>query len=289
MASFQRQTLRLLCLCRLHRPTDLILLLQIGLWGSLLATAGKPQWGAVLLLLLASTLIRCAAWVLNDWADARISADARESFIAQGLVTRRQAQWLLATLLLMALLLILPLPTDLLYFAMLTPLLLLGLPLIRTRLALSQVWLGLCIAWLIPLTYAAQGLLPDKAGWLLFTAVLLWASAFTTLYALPRRQYEGTLGIRSLAQVFGDQSGMFVLFIQTTAIFTLWLVGLHLELGIFYTLGLVVALLLLPWQLWLLFSSSYGASRSYYSQIWTGLAISCGIIFHFLCQNQVLN
>ena len=287
LAPWYRQLLRLLCLCRLHRPTDLLLLLLIGLWASLLANKGEPLWWPMLAVLLAATLVRCAAWILIDWADARISSSAGESFIAQGLVQRQQAQYLFAALLLFALVLILPLGTPLLYFALITPLLLLGLPLIRMRMALSQLWLGLCIAWIVPLAYTAQGVLPDKAGGLLFTAATLWATAFTTLYALPRSSYETRLGIRSLPQLFGEQSGLFVLLMQIAAIFSLWLAGKQLGLGLFYTLGLTVALLMLPWQLWLLFyTPPRGALRSYHSQIWTGVAIAAGIVFHFLCLSQ---
>ncbi len=280
----RRMLLRYLCLCRLHRPTDLILLLLGGIWASLLASDGQPAWLPMLALLLAAALVRCAAWILNDWLDARLSAQASESFIAQGLIPRIRAQQLFAALLGLALMLILPWGEKLLYLAAATPLLLLGLPLIRTRLFLTQIWLSLCFAWIIPLAWAAQGAWPDETGWLLFTAMALWSSAFTTLYALPRSPYEQRLGIRSLAQLFGEQTWLFVLLMQAAALGTLWVVGEHAGLGLFFFLGLLVAVLLLPWQLWLLLvRPQRGALRCYYSQIWTGVAIASGLAFHYLC------
>lgn len=283
-ALWRKQVLRLLCLCRLHRPTDLVLLLLIGLWGSLLASQGSPQWAPMLALLFAATLVRCASWIAIDWCDARLAPDAGESFIAQGLVSRQLALRLFGSTLFIALLLILPLGAPLLYLILAVPPLLVGLALIRSRFFLTQAWLGLCIAWMLPLAHAAQGSWPDKSGWLMFTAAALWATAFTTLYAIPRHDYEARLGVRSLAQLFGEQSASFVLLMQGAAIFTLWLAGQTAPLGLFYTLGLLVAVALLPWQHWLLISSPRrGALRAYHQQIWSGIAIACGILFHFLC------
>ena len=273
----------LMCLCRLHRPTDLLLLLLGGLSASLLAGDGSPHGLALLRLLLAVTLVRCAAWVLNDWLESRLSPTAGESFIAHRLVDHASARYLFAALLGLALLLVLPLGLPLLYLALAVPLLLAGLWWIRTRLYLTQLWLGICFAWLVPLAYAAQGQWPDKGGWLFTLGMALWAMAFTTLYAWPRTAYEQRLGIHSLAQLFGEQSWRFVLLVQALAIVALWLAGNVLGLGWAYTLGLMLALLLLLWQIWLIVAVPVrGILRSYRSQVVTGIAILAGIVFDYL-------
>jgi 4-hydroxybenzoate polyprenyltransferase len=278
---------RFLNICRLHRPTDIVLFLLPGLWSALLASGGELHWLPLLLLLGAALLIRCAAWVYNDWMESRLLEPAQESFIARKLVSPLEAQLLFSALLLLALLLIWPLGTPLLYYAIVALALLLGYPILKTRLLLTQPYLGSCYAWLVPMAWATQGVTPDKSAWLLFTAVLLWATAFTTLYALPRRNYEQQVGIRSLAQLFGENSWLFILAMQFSALFTLWLIGRQLELNLFFRIGLATALLLLPYQHWLLFSHPQrGPRRSYRNQIWSGLALLCGIAFHFLCTCQ---
>ncbi|MFU8838176.1 MAG: UbiA family prenyltransferase [Thiohalomonadaceae bacterium] len=288
IADWYRQSLPYLYLCRLHRPTDLLLLLIPAIWASLLASGGDLQWGPMLALLLAASLVRCAMWILADWQDSRLATDASESFIAQQLVSLRHAQHLFLLLWGLALLLLLPLGGKLLLLASAAPLFALGLFWIRTRLYLTQLWLGLAIAWLVPMAWLAQGVWPNKGGWLLFTAVALWASAYTTLYALPRAPYEQRLGIRSLAQLFDEHNWLFFLLLQSAAIFSLWLAGQQLALGLFYSLGLVVALLLLLWQLWLLLSTpGRGALRCYHHQSWTGIAIGCGIAFDYLCKGSL--
>ncbi len=284
LAAWSKQLRRYTDPCRLNRPADLALFLLPGLWASLLAANGLPHWSKVLALLLAAALIRCAAWLFDDWMESRLLPEAPESYLRQGAISLREAQWLLGILLAAALLLLLPLPAKLFYFAWPVPLLLAAYPFIKTRLLLTQLYLGLCYAWLVPLAYTAQGEMPGKAAWLLFTATLLWASAFATLYALPRRDYELRLGIRSLAQLFAGNSWFFIMVMQLSAFFSLWLAGRQMELGIFFDLGLVVAVLLLPYQQWLLFSHPVGGPlRSYRSQIWSGIAVLCGIGFHYLC------
>lgn len=287
LAAWSRQLARYFYLCRLNHPTDLALLLLPGVWAALLAADGAPRWGSVTLLLLAATLVRSAAWVFNDWMESRLLPEAPESFLARGVVSVKEERWVLGLLLGGALLLLLPLPGQLLYYAWAAPLLLAAYPFLKTRLLLTQPYLGLCYAWLVPLAYAAQGVMPGKSAWLLFVATLLWASAFTTLYALPRRSYEQRVGIRSLAQLFGNDSWLFITVLQLSAISSLWLAGRQAAPGIFFGLGLLVAVLLIPYQLWLLFSHPLqGPLRSYRSQVWSGLAILCGIGFHYLCRGQ---
>ncbi|MCW9088661.1 MAG: UbiA family prenyltransferase [Gammaproteobacteria bacterium] len=276
---------RFLCLCRLHRPADIPLLLLPALWASLLAAEGMPQTGAMLSLLLAALLFRCAAWTFNDWMESRLLPEAPESFVARKIISPREAQLLFATLLLISLLLLLPLGLPLLYYSAVALLLLLGFPLLKTRLLITQPYLGLCYAWIVPMAWSAQGSAPGKGAWLMFTAVLLSATAFNTLYALPRRRYEQRVGIGSVPQLLGNSSWLFILLAQLAAVVALWLAGRQLQLEIFFSLALVVVLLLLPYQQWLLFSHpQHGPMRSYRNQIWSAIAVFCGIAFHFICR-----
>ncbi len=279
-----KQLLRYAYLCRLNHPTDLALFLFPALWASLLATDGSPDWSQLVSLLLAAALIRCAAWVYNDWMEARLLPEAPESWLKRGEIRLREEQYLLAALFVAALLLLLLLPAKLFFYALPVPLLLGAYPFVKTRTLLTQPYLALCYTWLVPMAYAAQGAVPGKSAWLLFTATLLWSTVFTTLHALPRRELEQQLGIRSLAQLFDANSWGFIMAMQLGAIFTLWLISGQMKLGIFFDLGLIVTALLIPYQLWLLFSHpTDGAMRSYHSQIWSGIAILCGIAFHYIC------
>jgi len=273
--------------CRLDHPTDLVLLLLPAVWGSLLAAKGSPSASHLILLLLAASLLRCAAWVFDDWMEAKLIPKSSESYLGRNIIGLREIKMLLAVLVLLGVVLLLPLPSLLFYYALPAPLLLAAIPFLKTRLLLIQPYLGLCYAWLVPMSYAAQGVQPDKAGWLVFTATMLWVSAFTVLYAMPRREYDLEVGIRSLAQLFGSNSWFFVMAMQLSTVFSLWLAGKQLELGIFFSLGLIVVLLLVPYQQWLVLTHPQkGPIRSYRNQIWSGIAILCGIAFNYMCTCQ---
>ncbi|MGM0593662.1 MAG: UbiA family prenyltransferase [Pseudomonadota bacterium] len=282
-----KRTLRFLYLCRLHRPADIPLFLLPGLWAAVMAAQGMPQLLPLTLLLLAALLVRCAAWVFNDWMEPRLLDEAPESFVGQKIVSPLEAQRLLAGLLLAALVLLLPLGLPLLYFAVPALFALVGFPFVKTRLFLTQPYLGLCFAWLVPMAWVSQGAVPDRTAWLLFTATLLWATGAATLHAIPRRNYELRTGIRSLAQLFGEFTPLFILAVQLLAILALWLAGRQHPLGIFFDIGLVTALLLLPYQQWLLLRQPpEGAMASYRAQTATAVAILCGTVFHYICLAQ---
>ena len=278
---WQRLCWRYACLCRLHRPTDLLLLWLIVLLASLLASAGSGelQWLRLWSLLLATTLMRAAAWLLNDWLDARLSPQASDSLLAQGLVKPQASQHLFIGLLGGAGLLLWSLGSAVLLSSLLTLAALAILLWMRTRLALTQLWLGLLYASFVPIAWLAQQAPPDNIMALLFLAIALWASAFTSQWALARLPLEQRLGIQSLAQIFGIHSWLLVLVLQTTALASLWLLGQRAELGWSFQLAILLAMLLLPWQIWLQWQHPlYGPLRAYHSQLLSGLILLGGLI-----------
>ncbi|MCW8917276.1 MAG: UbiA prenyltransferase family protein [Gammaproteobacteria bacterium] len=266
-------------ICHLHRPVDLILLLLPALWTVALAP-GAPDNGALAALLLAATAVRCAAWVYNDLRDATLLPEAPESFIARGLVSRRDGWRLFVALLTIATLLLLLLDAAVLPWGGVALALLFGYPRLKRRTLLTQPYLGLCFAWMVAM---AQLLVPGIAArslWLLFVATLLWATANILLYTMPRRDYEERVGIGSLLTLLGDRGGVVVLLLQLLSVIALWLLGNQAGLGVGFDLGLLLALTLLPYQQWLLTRHpGSGATRAYRSNILFGLAILLGILW----------
>ncbi len=265
-------------LCHLHRPVDLILLLLPALW-TLSLGQGTPRYSDVVLLLLAASAFRCAAWVYNDLLDAKNLHDAPESFVSRGLVSARDSWRLFAGLLSLATLLLLFLDATAFLWGTLALGLLLGYPRIKRRTLLTQPYMGLCFAWMVTMTQVITPGIAAKSLWLLFTATLLWATASTLLYAIPRRAYEERVGIGSLASLLGDNSGIFVFIMQLFAVISLWFVGKQAELGNSYAFALLLALAQLPYQQWLLAKHpGSGATRAYRSNILFALIILAGLV-----------
>lgn len=272
-------------LSRLDTPADLVLLLLPMLAATWLASAGKPKIGALLLVLLAATALRCFAHVFNDFIEKRLFRIAPESLVAAGKIGQQEARNTLIALISLSALLLLPLGLPTYYFAPVALAVAVAYPYVKHHSFLTQPLMGFGFAWGVPMAWVAQGSLPDKSGWLLFVAILFWASAFTTLYAIPRRAVEARLGIGSLALLFGDASRYIVAALQLGALIAFWLSARQAQLGIFPDLALFTALGLFVHQQYLLKNSDdkSGPMKAYYNNIWVGIALFCGYAFHFLC------
>lgn len=265
-------------ICHLHRPIDLLLLLLPALWTVSLATEPYHS-GEVAALLLAAALVRSAAWVYNDLLDARMLAEAPESFTARGLVPARDGWRLFAGLLSLAALLLLALDATALLWSAPALLLLLGYPHLKQRTLLTQPYLGLCFAWMVALAQVVSPGIGPKTLWLLFTATLLWSTSFTLLYAMPRRAADERAGIGSMLYLLGERGGMVVLFLQLLTVVALWFAGRQLHLGDNFGLGLLGALALSAYQQWQLASHpASGATRAYRSNLLFGLAVLAGLL-----------
>ena len=265
-------------ICHLHRPVDLILLLLPALW-TLCLTSEPLNYGEVLALLLAASAIRSAAWVYNDLLDALLLTDAPESFVTLGLVRSRDGWRLFFGLLGFATLMLLFLDAAAFLWGLVALGLLLGYPHIKRRTLLTQPYMGLCFAWMVAMAQLVSPGIDAKSLWLLFTATLLWATACTILYAMPRRTYEERVGIGSLIYLMGANSGLFVLILQLFTTISLWFVGKQAGLGSAFSAALLLALALLPYQQWLLTRHpSSGATRAYRSNILFGLVILVGLL-----------
>lgn len=264
--------------CHLHRPVDLVLLLLPGLWVISLSE-GELRLAEVSALLLAATAVRCAAWVYNDLMDAKYLQEAPESFVTIGLITPRAGRALLAGLLGFATLLLLFLDAMVFLWGSVALGLLLGYPHIKRRTLLTQPYMGLCFAWMVPMAQLVSPGIASKSVWLLFTATWLWASANTLLYAMPRRAYEQRVGIGSLNHLFGDNIGPFAIILQLIAAISLWFVSKQSELGNAFALGLLAAMALLPYQQWLLTRHpNSGPTRAYRSNVLFGALILLGLL-----------
>jgi 4-hydroxybenzoate polyprenyltransferase len=51
---------------------------------------------------------------------------------------------------------------------------------------LPQVYLGAAFGWSVPMAFAALAV-PSPLAWLMFTATVLWATVYDTMYAIVDR------------------------------------------------------------------------------------------------------
>lgn len=231
-------------LLRLDKPIGIWLLLWPVLWALWLSSNGRPDPHVFIVFMLGVLLTRSAGCAINDYADRNFDghvARTRNRPLVTGLVDPLEALALCAGLSLIALGLVLTLNHLTKLLALAGGVLVLTYPFFKRFFPLPQLYLGIAYNWSIPMAYAAHANAVPRLAWLLFIAGLLWTVVYDTMYAMADREDDRKLGIRSSALLFGDADRFIVGIMQLMTLFTLWLVGRDLELGVWYRAGLAVA------------------------------------------------
>lgn len=272
-------------LMRWDRPIGILLLLWPTLWALWIAARGVPDWGVFTIFALGVVLMRSAGCVINDYADRDIDPHVRRTRnrpLATGTVTPREAVMLFGVLVFAAFLLVLMtnMLTILLSFggALLATL----YPFMKRYTYMPQVFLGTAFAWSVPMAFAAQtGTVPTIA-WLVFSATVLWTVAYDTMYAMVDREDDLRIGVKSTAILFADADRFVIGVLQATVIITLVMIGHHLDLGLWYFVGVVVAAGLAVYQQRLIRDRTpAGCFKAFLNNNWFGAAIFVGLFLDF--------
>lgn len=220
--------------------------------GAFLAVDGFPGWYDMLWLTVAMAGARTLAMALNRLIDAEL--DARNPRTATrelpaGMLTRGQVWGLCAAALTLYLVAAFQLEPIVRWLWPIPVVLFVVYPYLKRVTWLCHLWLGACTG-LAPLGawIAVTGKAPWEA-WALFAAQGLWVAGFDLFYALFDLDHDRTAGLRSWATRFGER-GVFVgarVFHATTVVF-LAAVGLGLESGGFYWLGVAALAGLLAYE-----------------------------------------
>lgn len=238
-------------LMRLDRPIGTLLLLWPTLWALWLAADGWPSPKLLFIFCAGVFVMRAAGCVINDFADRHLDGHVQRTAnrpLATGRATPLQALVLFVGLCFIALLLVLE--TNLLCLQLAFGGLALAIvyPFMKRHTHLPQVVLGAAFSWAIPMAWAAQSGELNQACWLLFLANLLWTVAYDTQYAMVDREDDLKVGIKSTAILFGSADNLMIALLQGLFLISLLLLAQLQQLGGYFHLGLVGALLLFIWQ-----------------------------------------
>jgi 4-hydroxybenzoate polyprenyltransferase len=269
-------------LMRLHRPIGIFLLLWPTLWALWIAGEGRPDPALVAVFVLGVALMRSAGCVINDYADRAFDPHVertRERPLAAGRVSAGEALGLFVLLALLAFVLVLQ--TNGLTVALSVPAVALAAsyPYMKRFTHLPQVFLGLAFGWAVPMAFAAQtGAWPPPEAWLLLLAVVLWAVAYDTLYAMVDREDDLRVGVKSTAILFGRGDRAVVAALHAGTLAVLALVGGRVGLGPPFYLGLGVAAALAVYQQYLARDRDPAACfRAFLNNNWLGAAVFVGV------------
>lgn len=272
-------------LMRLDKPIGFFLLLWPVLWSLWLAAKGAPSLANLVIFSLGALVMRSAGCVINDYADRNIDGAVSRTKLRPlvlGHVSSKEALGLFVGLCLLALLLVSLTNRLTLYLSVGALALATAYPFMKRYTYLPQVVLGAAFAWSIPMAFAAEtGTVPPQA-WLVYTAVVMWTTAYDTFYGMVDREEDIKIGVKSTAILFAEQDRSMTALLQGLFLLTLWVVGHKMGLGWPYYLGLVAAAVLSAYQQWLIRHREPAACfRAFLHNNWVGMAIFLGLVAQF--------
>jgi 4-hydroxybenzoate polyprenyltransferase len=273
-------------LMRLNRPIGIFLLLWPALWALLIAGDGRPPPEIVMIFIGGVILMRSAGCVINDFADRQIDryvARTRNRPLTSGRIRPWEAKLLFTLLSLAAFALVLLLNPLTIVLSFVGALLALTYPFMKRVTHLPQVFLGVAFGWSVPMAFAAVTDTIPPLAWLLFTATVLWATVYDTMYAMVDRDDDIVLGVKSTAILFGDADRQIIGVLQVLLLVCLVMIGHQVGLGWYYYGSLVIAALLALYQQGLIrYREREGCFRAFLNNNWFGAVIFVGILLDYL-------
>jgi 4-hydroxybenzoate polyprenyltransferase len=270
-------------LIRLDKPIGTLLLLWPTLWAVWLASGGWPQADILMIFVMGTLLMRSAGCAINDYADRNFDGHVertRDRPLAGGEIPPHEALVLAALLAGAAFLLVLFLNWLAILLSLVALLITVTYPFAKRVFALPQAYLGVAFGFGIPMAYAAiQFRLPAEC-WALFAANLFYAFAYDTEYAMVDRDDDARLGLRTAALTLGSLDVAAVMASYAAMLAILLILGVRLEFGWPYFLGLAAAWVLVAHQWWLIRGRTReGCFKAFKHSSWIGAAVFAGIVF----------
>ncbi|MDZ7656545.1 MAG: 4-hydroxybenzoate octaprenyltransferase [Sulfurimicrobium sp.] len=279
-------------LMRLDKPIGILLLAWPTLWALWISSAGQPNWIILWIFMLGTVLMRSAGCVINDLADRDFDPHVertRNRPMAAGLVSRKEALALFAILSICAFLLILRLNKLTIMLSFVALFLAASYPFTKRFFAIPQAYLGIAFGFGIPMAFAAQTGEVPAIAWFMLLANILWAVAYDTEYAMVDREDDLKIGIRTSAITFGQYDVLAVLACYGLTLSILAGVGAFLKLGLYYYLGLAVALGIAAYHYNLIKGRERDKCfKAFIHNNWFGAAVFGGILLNYWQETSLL-
>jgi 4-hydroxybenzoate polyprenyltransferase len=263
------------------------LLLWPTLWALFIAADGIPDIKILMVFILGVILMRSAGCAINDYADRNIDpfvARTKQRPVASGLIQPKEALIVAGVLAFIAFVLVLIFLNQLtIYFAIGAALLAATYPFMKRFHFLPQVHLGIAFAVSIPMAFTAiTNDYPTPVAWLLFTAAVIWTTAYDTLYAMVDREEDIKIGVKSTAILFGPMDKVAVGMMQFLVVLCLVLVGINTTMSWIYYIGIAIASIFFIYQQVLI--KHRFPDRCFYAFLnnnYFGMIVFVGIFVHY--------
>jgi 4-hydroxybenzoate polyprenyltransferase len=270
------------CLMRLDKPIGILLLLWPTLWALWLSGAGNPDRFTLLVFIGGVVLMRSAGCVMNDMADRHVDSHVwrtKQRPLVTGQVQPFEALILFVILSLSAFALVLLCNVLTIILAGIGLMITILYPFLKRITHLPQVGVGIAFTWGVPMAFAAQTGSINSLAWFLFSAGVVWAVIYDTMYAMADRDDDLKIGVKSTAILFSNGDRFIVGLLQILFITMLVTIGSLFQLAWVYYACLIAVVALCLYQQWLIKDRHPSCCfRAFLNNSWVGLAIFIGIV-----------
>lgn len=272
-------------LARFDKPVGILLLWFPTAWALWFANSGFPPLKLLVLFALGSLLMRAAGCVVNDIADRKVDkfvTRTKSRPLTSGEINLFEALGVLGLLLFLALLVLIQLPVNCFYTAIIALLITFIYPFCKRFLKAPQLVLGLAFSMGIPMAYQASYASFDWSFVFLFLLNSAWIVAYDTQYAMTDKVDDLKIGIKSTAIYFGDYDRLIIALLQATSQ-GLWLcLGLLLQAEPYFYLFWILAGLQLIYQQMLISTRNPEACfKAFLSNVYYGLLMWLAVMVGF--------
>lgn len=273
-------------LVRADRPIGIYLLLWPAMWALWIAGEGNPAWTVVLIFILGTALMRSAGCAINDFADRDIDGQierTRMRPLATGVVSPKEAVLVFAVLSLLAFSLVLFLNTMTILYSLVAVGLAALYPFTKRYTQMPQLFLGLAFGWAIPMAFAALQNQVPLVAWVLFTATVIWALIYDTMYAMVDREDDLKVGVKSTAILFGRFDRLIIGLLQLLMLALLYWVGDLSGRGGLYQAGLFLGAMAFLFHQYLIRDRDpQRCFRAFLNNNLFGLIVFLGLFFDYV-------
>jgi 4-hydroxybenzoate polyprenyltransferase len=283
----QRRIEEYALLARLDRPIGTWLLMWPALWGLWIAGAGRPHPRVLIVFVAGVFVMRAAGCVINDYADRNIDPHVRRTRdrpLAARRVAPREALYLFAVLITVALYLVTRLDFLTIKLAFIGAAMTISYPFVKRIFPMPQLYLGISFGgWSVPMAFAAESGSVPRVAWVLYIAAVMWAAIYDTMYAMVDREDDLKVGVKSSAILFADMDKLLIGVMQAMMLFALVLAGRSMKFGQWYDVGVIGAGLLFLYQQWLIRKREpAGCLKAFFNNQYVGAVIFVGIMLQYL-------
>ena len=227
--------------------------LPFAFMGAFLASGGRIALWTLILIALAVTSGRAAALAIDNLADLKfdkLQPRMKNRAMVKGEISRREAKIFIALCLVIMIVTVAQLPPICLKLLPFAAIPFIIYPFTKRFTGWCHVFLGVAISmapaggWV-----AAGGEIFSPTVIFLCTAVILWMAGFDAMYGAQDEVFDKSHGLHSLATEFGAKKAFTISKIfHVLCVICFAAVGVTLNLGILYFVGVLIAALTLIYQ-----------------------------------------